>query len=119
MNNFINVKEYNIPSVISVQIGKLGNFDGEPRSKPARQQCLTGFYKEPVSGKIWVGNCSLSGDSQADLKNHGGADKAVLAYSAEHYPAWRKERSISDLPYGGFGENLTIAGMTRKNRVYR
>ena len=114
MNNNNNLKEYNIPSVISVQIGKLRNFDGEPRSNHAKQQCLTGFYKEPVEGKIWAGNCNLSGDSQADLENHGGTDKAVLAYSADHYPVWRKELSLPDLPNGGFGENLTIVGMTEK-----
>ena len=37
---------------------------------------------------------------------------SVLAYSADHYPAWRTELDIPDLPFGGFGENLTVAGLT-------
>jgi MOSC domain-containing protein YiiM len=60
---------------------------------------------------VYVGQTGLAGDGQADLENHGGIDKAALAYSAEHYPKWREELQIADMPYGGFGENLTIAGL--------
>ncbi len=75
---------------------------------------LTGFFKEPVEGPIWLGQTNLAGDGQADLKNHGGPDKAVLAYAADHYPAWRAELDRSDLPYGAFGENFTIAGLVEE-----
>ncbi len=51
---------------------------------------------------------NLEGDQQADLEHHGGIDKAVLAYSAEHYPLWLQELEM-EIPFGGFGENLTIA----------
>lgn len=44
--------------------------------------------------------------------NHDGPDKAVLAYSADHYPDWRTELGVPDLPFGGFGENLALAGLT-------
>lgn len=52
----------------------------------------------------------LAGDGQADLRYHGGPDQAALAYCAEHYPRWREELDWPALPYGGFGENLTVSG---------
>ena len=58
---------------------------------------------------------NLAGDGQADLKNHGGIDKAVLAYSADHYPKWRDELRMPDMPCGAFGENLTIAGLSEES----
>ena len=72
----------------------------------------TGFFKLPVQGPIFVGATNLAGDGQADLKNHGGIDKAVLAYSADHYRSWREELGLSSFPYGAFGENLTLAALT-------
>jgi len=53
----------------------------------------------------------ITGDGQGDTKNHGGPDKAVLAYAAAHYAAWRTELARPDLPYGAFGENFTIADL--------
>jgi MOSC domain-containing protein YiiM len=53
----------------------------------------------------------MEGDEQADRENHGGLDKAVLAYSADHYDYWRSHLGFPDMPYGGFGENLTIEGL--------
>jgi MOSC domain-containing protein YiiM len=72
----------------------------------------TGFYKEPVLGPILLRMKNLEGDGQADLVHHGGADKAVLAYSAEHYPGWRKSMNNPLLPFGAFGENFTVSGLT-------
>ena len=73
---------------------------------------VTSFFKDPVDGPVWLGLTNLAGDGQADLENHGGPDKAVLAYAAAHYPLWRAELGRPDLPYGAFGENFTIAGLT-------
>ena len=66
-------------------------------------------------GRVFVGRTNLVGDGQADLENHGGIDKAVLAYSADHYPKWRRELSLPDMPYGAFGENLTISGLSEES----
>ena len=33
----------------------------------------------------------LVGDQQADLRVHGGPDKAIYGYSIIHYAAWRSE----------------------------
>ena len=72
----------------------------------------TGFFKEPVHGPLLLGMKNLEGDGQADLVHHGGPDKAVLAYSAEHYPDWWQSMNNPSLPFGAFGENFTVAGLT-------
>ena len=72
----------------------------------------TGIFKEPVSGRIPVRRLNLDGDRQADLSVHGGPNKAVYGYPSEHYPFWRKELQRDDLSWGGFGENLTTAGLS-------
>lgn len=73
----------------------------------------TAFFKSPVDGARNVTPQGLDGDGQADMEHHGGVDKAVLAYSADHYPKWHKELEV-ELTFGGFGENLTIAGIDEK-----
>jgi MOSC domain-containing protein YiiM len=71
----------------------------------------TGIFKEPVAGRIAVRKHNLVGDQQADLSVHGGPDKAVYVYPSEHYEFWRGELPEVDLPWGMFGENLTIEGL--------
>jgi len=96
----------------SIQVGtpKSYGFDGavDAHDRP----WTTGFFKTLVEGPVFVGTTNLAGDGQADLQNHGGVDKAVLAYSAEHYPKWRQELRLPEMPFGAFGENLTIAGLS-------
>ncbi|MGH9833395.1 MAG: MOSC domain-containing protein [Blastocatellia bacterium] len=71
----------------------------------------TGIFKEPVAGRVAVRKHNLAGDQQADLSVHGGPDKAVYVYPSEHYEFWRSELPGVDLPWGMFGENLTIEGL--------
>jgi MOSC domain-containing protein YiiM len=71
----------------------------------------SGIYKEPVSGPVWARRTDLAGDGQADLRVHGGEDKAVYAYPSEHYPLWRQELGLPEMAFGAFGENLTVAGL--------
>ncbi|KMT65828.1 MOSC domain-containing protein [Catenovulum maritimum] len=68
----------------------------------------TGIFKQAATGPKQVFADHIEGDEQADLKNHGGFSKAVYAYGFQHYPYWQKELSLSEMPYGSFGENLTI-----------
>ncbi|MBI3566047.1 MAG: MOSC domain-containing protein, partial [Elusimicrobia bacterium] len=70
----------------------------------------TGIFKEPVEGPVRVGRMNLEGDRQSDLRVHGGEYKAVYAYSADDYGRWRRELGRA-LPFGAFGENLTIEGL--------
>ena len=71
----------------------------------------TAIFKEPVAGTVAIRKLNLAGDLQADLTVHGGWEKAVYAYPAEHYDYWREQFSDSLLSWGAFGENLTTAGL--------
>jgi MOSC domain-containing protein YiiM len=51
----------------------------------------------------------FEGDGQADLLNHGGADKAVCVYPLDHYAYWEKLFGRS-LESASFSENLTVSG---------
>ncbi|HEY6284223.1 MAG TPA: MOSC domain-containing protein [Ktedonobacteraceae bacterium] len=91
--------------VISVNVGL-------PRTLVLNgQTVVTGIFKEPVEGRIAVRRLNLDGDRQADLTVHGGRDKAVYAYPAEHYSFWREQFPEMELPWGMFGENLTLTGL--------
>ena len=71
----------------------------------------TAIFKEPVPGPLALSRLHLDGDGVADPRYHGGPDKAVYAYPAEHYPFWAAELSRRDLAYGTFGENFTTEGL--------
>lgn len=75
------------------------------------QTVLTSIFKEPVDRRLRVSRLNFEGDEQSDLTVHGGVDKAVYAYPVEHYEYWRKELPDADLPWGVFGENLTVEGL--------
>lgn len=72
---------------------------------------LTGIVKAAVEGPVLVRRLNLEGDRQADLSVHGGPTKAVYAYPAQYYSDWREVLDRADLPWGSFGENLTIDGL--------
>ncbi|HEY9827224.1 MAG TPA: MOSC domain-containing protein [Stenomitos sp.] len=74
----------------------------------------TGIFKQPISGRVMMRSLNLDGDHQADLTVHGGAEKAIYAYPAEHYAYWRHELPNEVLPWGAFGENLTIEGLSEE-----
>jgi MOSC domain-containing protein YiiM len=75
------------------------------------QIITTAIFKDPVKGPIMLRKLNLDGDKQADLTVHGGMDKAVYSYPAEHYDYWRKQFPNMDLVWGMFGENFTTEGL--------
>ena len=75
------------------------------------QAITTGIFKVPVAGPVWLGRLNLEGDGQADLRVHGGADKAVYVYPFEHYAFWAGELGRNDFSHGQFGENFTTEGL--------
>lgn len=90
------------PVLLSLHVG-LPRLLGKPgMTDPHERLWATGIFKEPVTGPVWLGQTNLAGDGQADLTVHGGPDKAVLAYSADHYSAWRTELKRDDFNYGAF-----------------
>jgi MOSC domain-containing protein YiiM len=99
----------------SVQVGMPKSLGFEDAVDTHDKPWTTGFFKSPIEGPRFVGKTNIVGDGQADLENHGGIDKAVLAYSADHYPKWRDELRLPEMPCGAFGENLTIAGLSEES----
>jgi MOSC domain-containing protein YiiM len=86
---------------------------GVPREVSWKGKSVTtGIFKQPVAGRVMMRSLNLEGDQQADLTVHGGVEKAVYAYPAEHYNYWRQELPDEALPWGAFGENLTIEGLS-------
>jgi MOSC domain-containing protein YiiM len=75
------------------------------------QNITTAIFKDPVKGPIMLRKLNLDGDKQADLTVHGGVDKAVYSYPAEHYDYWRKQFPNVDIKWGMFGENFTTEGL--------
>ena len=97
--------------VASIQTGAPRTLGVEGASDPFERPWTTGIFKVPVTGPIYVGPTGLAGDGQADLANHGGPDKAVCAYSGDHYDEWRRLPDLSSMAPGAFGENLTLGGV--------
>lgn len=91
--------------VLSVNVGLPREVEWRGRS------VRTSIWKSPEKRRVHVARLNLEGDEQSDLSVHGGADKAVYAYPAEHYAFWRTELPDMDLSWGAFGENLTIEGL--------
>ncbi|MDS9466089.1 MOSC domain-containing protein [Paracoccus sp. MBLB3053] len=75
---------------------------------------LSGIAKHPVDQPLTLGREGFEGDEQADLRVHGGVEKAVHHYPFDHYAAWRTD--LGELPLldgpGAFGENLSTTGLT-------
>lgn len=85
---------------------------GLPRDAVWRGEAVrTAIFKEPVAGRVALRGHNLDGDAQADLRVHGGTDKAVYGYPSEHYAFWREWLGAGALPWGAFGENLTTEGL--------
>lgn len=100
-----------MPTIVSIAVAKVRTLGAVDEVDPMDRRWTTGFFKEPVVGPVSATAAGLVGDEQADLVNHGGPDKAILAYSANHYPAWRESLAMPELAFGAFGENFTIDGL--------
>lgn len=73
---------------------------------------MSGIRKRPVTpASVAVDVLNIEGDGQADLRNHGGVDKAIYCYPFAHVARWRAEGVESPAGFAAFGENLSIAGL--------
>lgn len=91
-------------TIVSVNVGEL-----EPIPW-VKKKARTGIFKRPADGPVRVEMDGLHGDHIGSVKYHGGPDQAVYLYSAQDY-AWWSEQLERDLPYGIFGENLTVSDL--------
>mgnify|MGYP000117479380 CR=1 FL=1 len=71
----------------------------------------TSIFKYPVEGRKAVSLLNIEGDKQADLRYHGGRDKAIYAYDKAHYEAWQTHIDRKEWSFGLFGENLSTEGL--------
>ena len=97
--------EPEVGRVVSIQVGAIAPLG--PEGTPSA------FVKKPAAGPVEVRPLGLVGDAQADLRVHGGPDKAVYGYALAHYDAWASDfpEHLTRLQPGAFGENLTIDGL--------
>ncbi len=95
--------------ILAVLCGKVRPFRGD--NEPSA------IGKLPVTHAVAVGAMGLAGDEQADRTVHGGIDKAVHHYPADHYDWWREHLgnpALLDAP-GAFGENISTTGLDETN----
>ena len=108
--------------VQSVQVGKVVT-EGDPESKEVTDRLWTSaFRKEPIDHRVVMTSTGIVGDEIANTKHHGGIDKAVLCYAAEHYGKWcdehpelKEDSGRGRFGGGAFAENLTIVHQDESN----
>jgi MOSC domain-containing protein YiiM len=105
--------------LILISAGKVAPLFGNHH--PNYKSVASAIRKKAVSDlenftPIEITSLGVKGDEQADLSVHGGIEKAIYVYPAEHYAFWnelltRETKSPIDLQYGALGENFTIEGL--------
>jgi ferredoxin-NADP reductase/MOSC domain-containing protein YiiM len=86
---------------------------GLPHEHTWRERIVrTGVWKETVAGRRMVRRLNVDGDGQADLRGHGGEQRAVLVYQLESYRHWQRELDRPEFTFGQFGENFTVDGLS-------
>ncbi len=99
------------PAAISVRIdavlaGKVVDF-----TRPGSRSAIAKTVRQ---GSQRVSLLGIVGDEQGDPRVHGGPDKAVHHYPADHYARWREDigaHALLEMP-GAFGENISTHGLT-------
>jgi MOSC domain-containing protein YiiM len=91
-------------TLVSVQVGR-------PRERFDEDVWISAICKDAVTGSVHLNEVNLAGDEQADLVAHGGPDKAVCAYAADHLSFWRQTLGRDDVAPGAFGENFSVIGL--------
>ncbi|MBB3148527.1 MOSC domain-containing protein YiiM [Phyllobacterium trifolii] len=87
---------------------------GQPREIrcPDGRRVKTSIWKTPVPNRVFARRLNIDGDRQADLNGHGGEQRAVLVYQSSSYQFWETLLSRPTMPWGQFGENLSVEGMS-------
>lgn len=105
--------------LLSISSGKVAPLFGNHH--PEHQVVASAIVKSPISNlencaPIEITRLGVQGDEQADLSVHGGIEKAIYVYPAEHYAFWNElltceTKKPTQLAYGAMGENFTIEGL--------
>src|SRR4051794_10701940 len=77
----------------------------------------SGIGKTAVHAPASLTARGFVGDEQADLKVHGGPEKAVHHYPSQHYKVWASEGwdALVKFSPGDFGENIATLGFDETN----
>ncbi|ENQ3105395.1 MOSC domain-containing protein YiiM [Bacillus sp. 491mf] len=88
---------------------------GKPKTMQyaENKEMTSGICKQLVED-AFLSTDGFRGDGVADLRFHGGPDRAVCVYPYEHYDLWENEFHIS-LPSSAFGENVTVTHMLEQD----
>jgi MOSC domain-containing protein YiiM len=71
--------------------------------------------KQLAKGDVWLDLDGLWGDRVADPRFHGGPDRSLCHYPADHYLHWRRLYShLSGIGPAAFGENLSTLGLDER-----
>ncbi len=79
---------------------------------------MSAMAREVVDRPVMLSKLGFEGDQVADPTVHGGVDKAVHFYPAEHYPKWIAHFAGEGFAHplldaaGAFGENISASGLT-------
>ena len=105
--------------LLSISAGKVAPLFGNHH--PNYKAVASAIRKKVVSdlenpSPVEITALGVRGDEQADLSVHGGIEKAIYVYPAEHYAFWselltRETKKPVDLQHGAIGENFTIEGL--------
>ncbi len=99
--------------ILSLQVGRPAEHVSQLKDGQGAAW-VSSIWKTTTLARVRLEREDLEGNTQADLKNHGGPDKAVCCYASEHYAHWRAtlDTPEAEFPHGAFGENWTLSGMT-------
>ncbi|MDP7977450.1 MOSC domain-containing protein [Bacillus sp. WLY-B-L8] len=88
---------------------------GKPKTMQyaENKEMTSGICKQLVKD-AFLSTDGFQGDGVADLRFHGGPDRAVCVYPYEHYDLWETEFHTS-LPSSAFGENVTVTNMLEED----
>ncbi len=76
----------------------------------------TAINKLRVKENLYLFFEGLEGDQCADIRHHGGLERALHQYPLEHYAYWQKKYGVDDKwKAPGMGENLSTEGMTEES----
>jgi MOSC domain-containing protein YiiM len=95
-------------TLVSIQVGQPRALGADTAVDQFDKTWTTGIFKTTIEGPALVRATHIEGDAQADTENHGGIDKAICAFPADHYEHWRRVLGRHDFLHGAFGENFTI-----------
>ena len=105
--------------LLSISTGKVLPLFGNHH--PDYKSVASAIHKKSVSNlqnpsPVEITVLGVRGDEQADLSVHGGIEKAIYVYPAEHYTFWnglltRETKKSTALAHGAIGENFTVEGL--------